>query len=324
MKKIITLILLVFVSFAAFSQAKKPTLMVVPSDSYCDRNGFTQYFTDEAGNKRVISDYTKAFSQAESEELRLVISELSKIMAERGFPLKDLEQTLKSIKQTNVERDLLTSSSGSIVKESPIDVVKRTAKADIILDLDFSVKTRGPQKFITFNLRGVDAYSNKIVAAASGDGKPSTSASVGILLEEAVINYIDDFNDLLQKHFNDMFDNGREIVVVLNIWDNVDFDFDTEYEYMGETGMLVDIIDVWMDDHCVQSRFSRTSNTENMIHYEQVRIPLYKMSFGKERAIDARGFISDLSSFLKKAPFYIDSKIYDRGLGEVWLILGEK
>lgn len=315
---------MIFISIAAFSQAKKPTLMVIPSDSYCDRNGFTQYYTDEAGNRHVISDYTKAFSQAESEELRLVISELSKIMAERGFPLKDLEQTLKSIKQTNIERDLLTSSSGSVIKESPIDVIKRTAKADIILDLDFSVKTRGPQKYITFNLRGVDAYSNKVIASASGDGKPSTSATVGILLEEAVINYIDDFNAALQKHFNDMFTNGREIVVILNVWDNADFDFDTEYEYMGETGMLVDIIDVWMDDNCVNSRFSRISNTENMIHYEQVRIPLYKTSFGKERAIDARGFIADLSSFLRKAPFYIDSKIYDRGLGEVWLILGEK
>lgn len=308
----------------AFSQAKKPVLMVIPSDSYCDRNGFTQYFTDETGNKKIVSDYSKAFSQAESEELRLVISELSKIMADRGFPLKDLEQTLKSIKQTNVERDLLTSSSGSIIKESPIDIVKRTAKADIILDLDFSVKTRGPQRFITFNLRGVDAYSNKVVTAASGDGKPSTSASIGILLEEAVLNYMDDFTATLQNHFNDMFNNGREIVVVMNVWDNADFDFDTEYEYMGETGMLTDIIDVWMDDNCVNSRFSRTANTENMIYYEQVRIPLYKISFGKERAIDSRGFVADLASFLKKAPFYIESKIYDRGLGEVWLILGEK
>ena len=324
MKRIFTLIILIAVSFAAFSQAKKPIIMLVPSDSYCDRNGFTQTFTDETGKKQVISDFSKAFSKAESEELRLVISELSKIMADRGFPLKDLERTIKSIQQTNIERDLITSPSGEVIRESPIDVIKRTAKADIILDLDFSVKTKGPQKFITFNMRGVDAYTNKIITAVSGDGKPSTSASIGILLEEAVLNYIDDFNSSLQRHFDDMFTNGREIVVMLNIWDNADFDFDTEYEYLGETGMLVDIIDVWMDDNCVNSRYSRLSNTENMIHYEQVRIPLFKMSFNKERAIDSRGFITSLGTFLKGAPFYIDSKIYDRGLGEVWLILGEK
>jgi len=79
-----------------------------------------------------------------------------------------------------------------------------------------------------------------------------------------------------------------------------------------------------MDDNTVNSRFSRVSGTENTIRYEQVRIPLFKMSFGKERAIDARGFINGLGSMLKAEPFNIQSKVYERGLGEVWLILGEK
>lgn len=325
MRKLFLSGMLLLSSLCMFGQAKKPILMIVPSDSYCSRYEFVQEYTDEAGNIQTISDYKKAFSQAESEELRLVISEISKIMAERGFPLKDLEQTLKSLSQSNAELSLLQSSSSfSSIKESPIDVLKRTAKADIILDIDFSVKARGPQRFITFNLRAVDAYTNKIITAVAGDGKPSVSASVGLLLEEAVLNYMDEFTASLQNHFNDIFENGREIVVVLHVWDNADVNFETEFEYMGETGMLGDIMDVWMDENCINHRFSRVSATENNIRYEQVRIPLSKVSFGKERAIDARGFIAGLSSFLSKEPFNTVCKVYERGLGEVWLILGEK
>lgn len=325
MRKLFICATLLLSLFSAFGQAKKPILMIVPSDSYCTRHNAVQKYTDESGNIKTISDYSLAFAQAEAEELRLVISEISKIMAEREFPLKDLEQTLKSLSQSNAEASLLQSaSSGSSIKESPIDAIRRTAKADIILDIDFTVKTRGPQRYITFNLRAVDAYTNKIITAVAGDGKPSVSAGAGLLLEEAVLNYMDDFTASLQTHFNDIFENGREIVVVLHVWDNADVNFETEFEYMGETGMLGDIMDVWMDDNCVNRRFSRVSATENNIRYEQVRIPLYKVSFGKERAIDAHGFIAGLSSFLSKEPFNTVCKIYERGLGEVWLILGEK
>jgi len=163
-----------------------------------------------------------------------------------------------------------------------------------------------------------------VITAVAGDGKPSGSASIGLLLEEAVLNYMDDYTTALQNHFDDIFTNGREVVVVLRVWDNADVNFETDFEYKGETGMLGDIMDVWMDDNSVNSRFSRVSGTENTIRYEQVRIPLFKMSFGKERAIDARGFINGLGSMLKAEPFNIQSKVYERGLGEVWLILGEK
>ena len=79
-----------------------------------------------------------------------------------------------------------------------------------------------------------------------------------------------------------------------------------------------------MDDHCQQGRYSRINGSESEIRYEQVRIPLFMQIAGKERAVDSRRFISNLSSMLKKEPFNITSKIYERGLGETWLIIGEQ
>lgn len=318
-------VVLMIVSVSVMAQAKKPTIMVMPSDAYCSRNGYVTEWVDENGNVNQVSDISNLFRQDDIEDLRLVISELSKIMAERGFPLKDLEQTMKSLQQEEVEMSLLeSSSSGAYVSESMLDKVKRTAKADIILDLDYTPMQKGPQRYISYNLRALDAYTNKIIAANSGVGNPSTSAPINLLLEEAVLNYMDSFCDQLMAYFNDMANNGREIVIKLKVWDTSDVNFEEEFEFEDEYLELTEIISYWMEDNTVNHAPSRTNATENSLTFEQVRIPLYKERNGRQSALDARGFANGLRSYLKKEPFLIESKIYERGLGEVWIIIGEK
>lgn len=304
--------------------AKKPTIMIVPSDAYCVRNAYTTEWIDEAGNVNVVADLSRVFKSGDSEDMRLVISELSTIMAERGFPLKDLEQTLKSLQQESVEMSLLESSSGAYVNESMIDKIKRTAKADIIMDLDFTSMQKGPQRYVSYNLKALDAYTNKVIAANSGVGEPSVSAPINLLLEEAVLNVMDSFCAQLMSHFEDMAENGREIVLKLKMWDSSDINFEEEFEFEDDYLELVDIISYWMEDNTVNHTPSRTDATENFITFEQVRIPLYIERNGRQSALDARGFANDLRSYLRDDPFFIDSKIHERGLGEVWIIIGEK
>lgn len=323
MKKILYVYLCLLFCAGLAAQARKPIVMVVPADIWCERNRYTLPFTDETGALQTVPDYAKAVRS--DENLRLVISEMSTLMADRGFPLKDMEQSLKSLTQEKNELSLLQSkTSGSRIAESPTDLLKRTAKADIFLDLDFHLHRQGPRRYIAFNLRANDAYSGKTIASVSGEGKPSTALSTGVLLEEAVLNYMDAFNAALMAYFDDMARNGREIKVNVLVWENAPFDLEKEFEYGSETVALGEIIDFWMDDHCRQGRYSRVNGSENEIRYEQVRIPLFQTLLGKERAIDARHFIAGLSSLLKKEPFNLPSKIYERGLGEVWLILGEQ
>lgn len=321
MKKILLTILATISATVLFSQARKPVIMVIPSDSYCFRSGFTTKYTDADGNIQNVVDYSKAF--VSDENLRLAISELSAIMADRGFPLKDLEQTLKNIETQQAEATLFESHGGGGITESPLDRIKRTAKADIIMDLDFSIKTRGPQKYITFNLRGVDAYTSKVITAVSGDGKPSSAATVGLLLEEAVINHMDNFNAALQTHFNDMFANGREVTVSVRMTENCPLTMNDEVEFLGETVLFSDVLDWWMDENAVNHRFSRVSAGDYFVDYEQVRIPLFKTVLGKERAVDTRAFAMELARFLNKEPFNLPYKINERGLGSVWIVLGD-
>lgn len=307
--------LLIASTLSISGQAKKPTLMVVPSDAWCKEHGYEQAF-DNQGTTEMIPDYKAAVSS--DKQLNAVISKINTLMADRGFPLKDLQQNVKSISNLSAEDRLITSKrSGAAISESPLDRLRRTAKADIILEIDWTVNTVGPKSSITYNLRGLDAYSNKQVAGAEGTGKGSFSAELPVLLEEAVQDHMDSFAERLQAHFDDLFTNGREVVLDMRVFDTSTVDFESEFDGYE----LNEVIDNWLSDNCVNHRFSKSDATESMILYEQVRIPLYKSN---GQAQDTYGFARDLARHLGAAPYNIPIKTVNRGLGRCLLIFGEK
>lgn len=314
-KSFISVALLALFALSAMGQAKKPTLMVMPSEAWCMEHGYTQPF-DNQGTTETIPDYKAAVSS--NKQLTAIITKINTLMADRGFPLKDMQQTLRNISSLAAEEQVITSSkSGASITESPLDRLRRTAKADIILEIDWNVNTIGPKNSITYNIRALDAYSSKQVAGAEGTGKGSFSAEIPVLLEEAVQDHMDSFVERLQAHFDDMFAHGREVVLDLRIFDSSDISFEKEYNNYE----LSEIIDNWLADNCVEHRFSKTDATETMILYEQVRIPLYKTN---GMAQDTYGFARDLARFLGADPYKIPVKTINRGLGRCLLIIGEK
>jgi len=321
MKRILSIIIICAFAGSVLGQAKKPTIMVVPSDRFCISKDYKMTF-DNQGSIVELPDYKKALQN--DGDLRLIISKMSGIMADRGFPLKDLEQEMKNLASEAAESSMLTSSEGSEIAESPIDVLKRVAKADIIMDLDFEIKRQGPKKYIVFTLNGLDAYTSKNVASASGSGEPSSAATPEILLEEAVLSYMDEFNGRLMNHFTDMFEKGREVKIMVKVFSGWDQNLESEFDYNGVYDMLSIHIEDWMAANTVDGRFSLSDGTETMMRLEQVRIPMMYTRNGRERAMDTRTFVNQLRQFLRDEPFMIDCKVYLRGLGEAWLIVGEK
>jgi len=312
-RTLLTCLLVLGLAISAFSQAKKPTIMVVPSDLWCNRNGYMMEF-DNQGTRVKIPDYKRALQ--ENAELLQVISKINELMADRGFPLKNLESSLKSLSGESAEDAMLNSKSGAEVSETPIDKLKKIAKADIWMQLTWTINQTGPRRSITFNLQGLDAYTDKQIAGASGTGQPSFSAELPVLLEESVLANLDNFNAQLQKHFDDLFANGREISLRIKKFDS--FDGDLEKEYGGEE--LGKLIEDWVSDNTVQHRFSTADATENMMLFEQVRIPLYDAN---NRPVDTRGWARDLQRMLKDR-YRVDSKLMTKGLGQASIVVGEK
>ncbi len=123
-------------------------------------------------------------------------------------------------------------------------------------------------------------------------------------------------------HFEDLFTNGREVTIRIKIWD--DWDEDLETEYGDDEIELGEIIEDWLADNTVNGRFNTTDATENMMLFEQVRIPLYYERNGKQRAMDTRRFTRQLSKFLKDEPYLIINKVTTKGLGRATIYLGGK
>jgi len=314
MKKTFLTLIGLLVTVIVFGQAKKPTLMILPSDNWCTQRYFMTEF-DNQGTKQSVPNYKQAFQ--EDTELGQVISKIGSLMIDKGFPLKDAEQELKAIETRNAEDNMTSSkTSGSSISESPLDILKKRAKADIIIQIWWKVNKVDDQKSVSFILEAFDAYTSKRIASSTGNGTPSNEI-IPVQLEKAILANIDPFAAQLQTHFDDMFTNGREIMLTIKIWDS--WENDLEIEFDGEE--LTDIIDDWMAKNTVSGRYNMTDATENVIRFEQVRIPIYD---DRERAIDARGFAKDLRKFLKVEPYLIESKLMTRGLGEAIIVLGEK
>jgi len=316
MKKSLFTLALALVALMASAQIKKPELMVIPSDVWCINNG---YYTEveNMGTTVKVPNYKQALQ--ENMGLKLAIAKINDLMAERQFPLKSLEQELKNLEQRRMEDNLTTSKAGNELSESPLDEVARTAKCDIILELTWDVKDMGPKHSLSYILEGRDAYTAKSIGSAAGTGAPSFSADVDVLLEEAIVANMDNFNNRLQAHFEEMQQIGREISMDVKVFANNAAGVDLETEFGDDE--LIDVINNWLQLNTVQGRFSMPYASENVANFTQVRIPVYDE---RGRAIDANAFAKGLAKMLKKEPYNIPSKVLVKGLGRAVIILGEK
>jgi len=289
--------------------------MVMPHDKWMNTNGFYRV-VDNQGQTDKQFDYKAAI--LEHPELLPVIAKIEGILNERGLKIVNLESKLNSINNDNAEKMVLQSkTSKASVTENGFDKLMKTAKADILVKVDWVVNTLGPKKQINFTLQGIDSYTNQPVATVTDPGgNPSFESSTPVLLEEAVLKKIDNFLAQIETHAADVFAKGRKVKLVVEKWDSWANDFETEYN--GKE--LREIIEDWLRENTVNGAFESESG-ENDITID-ARIPVYDAN---GNGLTATAFIRNLSKFLKAAPFNIENKLIDKyGLGKSKIILGEK
>lgn len=313
MKNKLLICLLLLCSISMYAQQKKPTLMILPSDNWCEQRYFMTTF-DNQGTKQKVPNYKQAFQ--EDTEIGQVISKIGGLMIKEGFPLKDAEQEIKSIEARTAE-DNMTIENGSSLSESPLDMLKNKAKSDIIIQIWWKVNKTAEGKSISFTLEALDAYTSKRVASATGTSKANDKDIIPILLESAVKSHIKEFTKQLDLHFANLNKNGREIILTVKIWDNWDLTLENEIQDKE----IIEHIEDWLKKNTVGGNFNLSNATENKAFFEQVMIPLYDED---KSAMDARNFTKELQKYLKKTPYNFDVKLMTRGLGEAIIVLGEK
>lgn len=309
MKKSWIITLLLTASLFVSAQ-KKPTLMILPSDNWCTQRYFTTEY-DNQGMQERIPNYKQAFQ--EDTELGPVISKIGELMTKLGYSLKDAEMELKNLSARTAEDNVTFSKqSGAQLAESPLDILRRSAKADIIVQLGWSINA----STITFTLEAFDAYTSKRIATSTGTA-PRVGSNVPMQLQNAVEKNIKPFDKQMDAFYSKMKSDGREALLTIRVWDNWENDLESDYD--GEE--LLYHIEQWIKKNTVKGQFNLSDASENVARFEQMMIPL-KTANGSE--VDARSFARDLQKYLNGSPFNITSKLMMRGLGEAIIVLGEK
>jgi hypothetical protein len=315
--KLVLLVLFLFgISLNAKSHAAKPRIMVFPANVWMTEKQYVLNFNNQGSSVQVM-DYQKAMNS--DKDLYSVINKIGALMKDRGFPLEDLGASLKQISEQGALNNMDQDATGAGISESPRDKLLKVAKPDIILEVNWTVNNSGLKKSVTFDLKGIDAATNKQIASASGTGENlSISAALPVMLETAVIANLDNFNVQLMSHFTDMFENGREITLDVKVWDSSPKKLNDEINQDGDE--LKDDLKKWVKNNTVKGRFTLSNSSPNFLKFTQVRIPMFDES---GTAYDADAFAAKLRKYLRKT-YQLQSESSAIGLGLAEVIIGGK
>lgn len=299
-----------------YSQAKKPSIMIFPANVWMTSNGYVSEI-DNQGSKVQVMDYQKALDN--NADLYSVVNKIENMMKERGFPLENLASSLKDLADKKALNSMDANSNGRDIASSPKDMLLATARPDIVLEITWSINTLGPKKSVTFDLKGLDAGTNKNIASAGGTGNQLIGSTLPVMLETSVLSHIDNFNVQLMTHFDDMFENGREISLDIKVWDDSPKKLNDEINEDGDE--LKDDIKKWITTNTIKGRNKLINSSPNMMTFKEVRIPIYAED--GTTAFDADAFATNLKKYIRRT-YKLPAESSAIGLGKAEVIIGGK
>lgn len=245
------------------NEQQKPTLMVLPSDALLQRLGCLKSISNQ-GITSHQRDYQKAF--VKDSELKFVISEIQSQFINVGFPLEDLEQSLKSI-----NNELAVDNVSNIQKDSKT-LLLNTVRPDIILEIDYvSVldgSSRNLKTSLTYSFKAIDSYSNKTIASIQNTRVPNSDGIANAMKDEIDKN-ITIMTGQITNSFADIIQNGREISlrIAVSIDANVKLT-----ESLSKDNTIDNYIYDWLKNNTFGGSFKRDRATDLELRYKNIRI----------------------------------------------------
>lgn len=287
------------------TQQQKPTMLVIPSDQLLQQFGKLKQ-QEALGKTLQVRDYNGYLLT--DQDSKFIISTIQSAFIQMGYPLNDLEQTLKSIN----EQEMLDAIDG--IQKDAKTILLTTAKPDIILELDYNIVTdrssRDFKKSLTYTLRAIDAFSNKVVATIQqtnfeGNSKTATPAT---LMESALAKDTKGFTQQINNHFNTIIEIGRDITLRVTIDNGVNLTMSDEC-LDGDT--YSDFIIDWVKVNTLLGAYNMNRNTETEMYFTNVKIKTLNDNGTQYSAYD---FARELSKALNKG-CGIKSRNTTQGLG---------
>lgn len=240
----------------------KPKLMIIPSDRMLKDEKCLTINTFN-GKKTIIRDISGFI--VKSEKSNSIISAIQKYFIQIGYPLNDLEQSLKAIN----DRQILDEAD-NIVKDAKT-LLLNTVSPDIILELDYQenvITGRTSRKsYINIALSAIDVYSDKVIAVSN---KNNLDMSLEEYLEKGITKDLETLEPQLRNYFADIVANGREISFRVTLGNDSPINLSDMYNNEGDT--YSDWIRRWVITNAKNGSANMILNTKKEMAFTNVRI----------------------------------------------------
>ncbi|MBQ6647472.1 MAG: hypothetical protein IJM66_01305, partial [Muribaculaceae bacterium] len=268
-------------------------------------NGRTYYLRDYAAYLK--NDY----------HAKRIFSAIQDEFNKQGYPLNDLEQTLKQL-DTQEATDM-ADGLGDDAKTKLLTV----AQPDIILELDYYTNagkisltghnyTNKGNRDVSYTLNALDAYTNKVVATINATGLKGESTTQ--LIQNDILEKMPKFQQDIMNYFSDILKRGRDITVRVTVENGCDISLSDE---SVEGDSYADYIIDYIKTHTVKGAYKMQRNTDKELYFVNCRIKLLNEDGTQYGVYD---WTRDLAKKLRKD---LGLKVSNKaqGLGEVLLTI---
>ena len=308
-------------SVNAIEQAR-PTIIVIPGDGTLQDFGcLTQQKMN--GESYVIRDYQTYLLK--DDRCKRMVGYIQDLFIQQDYPLNDFEQTLKKLNTNSA-----TDAADNLAQDAKTRLLQ-TANPDIILELEYQTTADKKQKNklishnysnsksedpknVSYTLRAIDAYNNKVVASITKSNMKGVSTTEAI--QKDIDKNVSKLMSDIQQYYSDILTRGRDVTVRITLDRGCPFGLSDE-SIEGDT--YADWIIDFIKTHTVKGAYKMVINTDKELSFENVRIPLLQADGTQYGVYD---WTRDLQKNLRKN-LGVKSTNRSQGLGEIVLTINK-
>ncbi len=244
----------------------KQTIMVMPSDQLLQEMG-SLTTSQSMGKTLYHRDYRHFFLSNSTNQQ--IISTIQRQFIDAGYPLVDLEQTLKSL-----ENQGLLDAADGVTKDAKT-LLLTTARPDVIVELYYkngiNTQSRNASRQLDYNIMVKDAFSSKTIATINESNvKMNSEYGATSTLQTAIKSELPALSNQIKKYFKDILTNGREITFTISTASGSAIALHDIYNQEGET--YADWVRSWVVKNAKRGAANMQRNTNNEMYFVDVRI----------------------------------------------------
>jgi len=284
-----------------------PTILIVPSEMWMKQAGYAKSEMTDMG--QVWSyDYQNAISDPKMAIFGSIEGFLKPTLQKNGFRILTLNDIMTQLTKANFEN----KSRKDKAQEDPLDILARTAQADIWLKVNLVQENLSGGKEVQYQLtlNGTDP----LIMESKINGQPQTikSAENNILrqIETTVNASIDNLLPEITAFFVDRDKNGLPGKVEFLISEKLSITFDDDLTIEGEAYPFAEIVDAMVSNKA--TKYNPSGQQTGAMRSYDVVIPS-KM----ENKLSGKVEMNSYEKFARKVSTELKTKLKDQNLATI-------